>query len=802
MKTISSPASSVDFSFLDLPSFRQVYTDARTPSKMRFYVRGMKCAKCVKKVEDIAMLDTLGARVQVFLGESLVEVTLIGGASGTQNSFAEVAKKIKELGYDPIPLEPHLGSQDEAIKEDRADIIRLAVMAACAGNIMTFAFAIYFGLSGVAADIFNWICFVLYLPVLFYGALPFYQGFWRSIRQKEMSIDGPMAVASVAGFVFSFINLVRGQGSIYFDSLSGFLFLILVSRYVQKRLQKKFLVPVSHFGAFEMNKARKIFATEATDWSWSLSQDLSAGDQILVLKNEVIPVDGWVVSDFGVLSLAYLTGESKPQVFQKGMKVKAGTQVLENDVVLRVEATGLGTQFGRLLEGLKRSSLTRVKVQDVSDRASQWLLWIVFSLAFVFLIGYWSINPVAAVERSLALLILACPCAMAFGTPLALAFSLKKAIRLGLILKSGDVFEKILQVENVFFDKTGTLTEGSLQVVRTINLQDKNANLSQLQKQLFLALEKISYHPIAFAIRKYFTDSAASSANANNNTNISADGQSLSVTTMATSVDSSCNSEFEEQELPLTDHYEKNGVGVFATFSSQQGFQKYGVQALASNEIAVVNQVIGAQNSSGFNESRHKMVGLYLWNSDSEAWALQAALQLELPLDPSAKATVQAFQKMGKNVYLVSGDENRLVRSLGDELGLDASHVFGEMNVEQKSVMVQSKAPAMMVGDGVNDALALRQAHVGVAVVGGVELALENASVFMTQSGVGALIQLYQISQQAHRLIRRNLTISLIYNLIGGTLALMGFVNPFVAAVLMPISSGFILLSSWFGGRD
>jgi copper chaperone CopZ len=95
MKTISSPASSVDFSFLDLPSFRQVYTDVRTPSKMRFYVRGMKCAKCVKKVEDIAMLDTLGARVQVFLGESLVEVTLIGGSSGTRNSFAEVAKKSK-----------------------------------------------------------------------------------------------------------------------------------------------------------------------------------------------------------------------------------------------------------------------------------------------------------------------------------------------------------------------------------------------------------------------------------------------------------------------------------------------------------------------------------------------------------------------------------------------------------------------------------------------------------------------------------------------------------------------------------
>jgi Cu2+-exporting ATPase/Cu+-exporting ATPase len=230
--------------------------------------------------------------------------------------------------------------------------------------------------------------------------------------------------------------------------------------------------------------------------------------------------------------------------------------------------------------------------------------------------------------------------------------------------------------------------------------------------------------------------------------------------------------------------------------------QKYCVQALACNEIAVVNQIVGLQDSSTFNESRHKMVGLYLWNSGSETWMLQAVLQLELPLDPSAKATVQSFQKMGKNVYLVSGDENRLVRSLGDELGLDASHVFGEMNVEQKSLMVQSKAPAMMVGDGVNDALALRQAHVGVAVVGGVELALENASVFMTQSGVGALIQLYQISQQAHRLIRRNLTISLIYNLIGGTLALMGYVNPFVAAVLMPISSGFILLSSWLGGRD
>lgn len=712
---------STAFNYLDETSFRDLYCMGSN-RRMKFYVQGISCGKCVSKIENIKNHNVALKSLEVDLAHQTAMVEL----REDSGSFAEVAQSIESLGFKPVPLQPQMDTAEMWNADARKDLIRLATAGFCAGNIMMFAFAIYFGLDGSLRRNFEWLQFLLYLPVVTYVAVPFYKGFIQGLKEREISIDGPMTIASLLGFFISSYNLFKGSGSIYFDSTSGFLFLILATRYWQKRTRHEYLRFLSPVSLMDTFKAR---LKNADGWTWIPSHKLMPKQVVLVEKNEWIPADGNLISESAVLDLSLLDGESRPRLVQKGFPLKAGTKLLSEKAELEVLSSGKNTMIGQLLSMLDLNIESRTDYSALSNKASQWLMAVVLGLAVLLLIVGSLVDFNTYFERAFALLVLACPCAMAFGTPLAFSFSMKLAQEKGLLLKSAKVFEKLKDVRTLYVDKTGTLTSKSWELTDSYFYEAIDNH-----KEIILALESTSQHPVAYALRELWPEAA------------------LNIEIVPKFI----------QEIPN------------------------GVEGIYNN---------ASWRFCSYEEAGIKWFGLF--RNEKIIWKFQLKSQIKSHI----KEFISYFKAKGFRIVILSGDSQSETARIGKMLEIEERDVFSSLTAFEKAEMVRASGRSMMIGDGVNDALALKQATVGIAVQGSIDLALKSADVLLLNDNLDSIRDLFEISSKARQQIRNNLKAALIYNSIGGLAAIFGFVNPFVAALLMPISSMYILATTWRGTR-
>lgn len=673
--------------------------------ELTFYAEGLHCSSCVHLLERLPEFDNSILQSTVHFGESTVYVKI-----STQGSWPRVAAIIEELGYQPTALSSRDKILEQQKMENRQSLQRIGVAAACAGNMMLFVVPVYAGLAGTWAQVFNWLSFILFLPILFYSAQPFYQGAWNSLKYRVINVDLPIAVAMLSGFVISTYNLVRGEGAIYYDSTASFLFLILSSRYLLKRVQQKYLSGDYLLAHLQAHK------------------EIKAGEQLSLRQGEVIPADGILLSPRAEIDMSLFNGESLSQYFQEGMKIFAGSTLVSPQALIHVEAAGLQTRLGQLLQQLQLESVKKGRFVTLTDKLAQGLIATVSLLALVFFFIYSFVDVNEALERSLALMVIACPCALAFGSPLAYGLSLRKAHKRGLLIKNSDVFEKILNMKNIFFDKTGTLSEGKLR------LASQDGDVDHQDQRIILALQAVSSHPIAFALRQAWKDI---------------------------------------EGLPKMDSREEIlGEGVSGTYQGHQYSLKRSQELNILDYIAVEYRVDGRLNAHFFFE------------------------------DPLRSDTRETLQKLSNyNLHILSGDKKNRVLKAAALCGIDEKNCHAELSPEQKLQQIKNSQNSCMIGDGANDALALQAADIGIAVKGSVDLSLTSADIYFTRGGLQPLVELLKISHQARSTVRRNLAISLVYNTLGGVLALGGFINPMMAAILMPISSVLIIVSSLRGTR-
>jgi Cu+-exporting ATPase len=707
-----------DFAYLDQASLRELYSHGKSHNQICFYVSGIQCGKCIRKLEDLPLnlagLKSLRVEMNKSLAYAEVDPKLL--------EFSGLAAAIQKLGFTPTALTSVRDEITAQKKADRAELIRLAVAAACAGNIMTFSFANYFGDTGSLRSVFSILSFLLYLPVVTYVAYPFYVGAINSLRRKEISIDLPMAIASLAGFVFSSIQLFRGQENIYFDSLSGFLFLILISRWSQRRLQRNFLNLGHLADNFGLERVRLV---QAGQISWTQASTLKIGDQIQIQRGETVPVDGDLISQRAQISLSWLSGESKPLSVTAGSRVPAGSKMVSTDATLQVRELIRNTEFGKILATVERFSLSKNRIISLSDRWAQRLLVFVFAVATIYLATAWSTGAEEAIGRALALIIVACPCAMAFGTPLALASALKKARSQGILIRDANVLEKCENIRTLFFDKTGTLTESEL------SLEQESKAVSQKIRSVVLTLESFSQHPIAYAFRQAFT---------------------------------------EDLCLIAENWKETPGEGVSATIENE-------FYELKRNPDAGMSCTLFKNGE-----------------------ALQT-FTFKAKILPGALESLNELRQQGFKTVLISGDSEEVTRHIGQALNFKNHEVLFGMSPTDKASLVAQTPQSMMIGDGINDSLAMIKADVGVAVAGSVESALKSSQIYLNEKSLDRISFLFKLSRETLNSIKINLSLSVFYNLIAGTLALTGFITPLVAALLMPLSSGVILVVTWARGR-
>lgn len=698
-------------------------------------IDGLHCAACVWLIENAAA-RTIGwtmARVK------MVDHTIRILFDPKQVKLSQIAKLLARLGYQLTPLTGR--SEDHTERENRRMLVRIAIAGFCATNAMWIAIALYAGdASGVSASHRDFLRIfgtgLGIIAVLFPGRT-FFTGAIASLRTRTPHMDLPVALGLSVGTVVGTVNTIIGHGDVYFDSLAVLVFLLLIGRWIQFRQQ--------HRAAKSVDLLLRITPRHAHLKAGSGQYDLvpvdslQPGDIVRVAAGESIPADGSLCSGQSFVDRSLLTGESEPIAVMVGDEVCAGTVNLQQSVQVCVGAVGEQSRIGQVMKSVEEAMIEKTRVVQLADRVGGVFVVIVTLLAMVTFVAWFHRGPSVAASNATSLLIVACPCALALATPLAISVSLGRAAKNRILIRDGGAFQQLAKPGRIWFDKTGTLTKGQMTAEFLTGSVDAIRHAAAIENEVS--------HPIADAIVRLAGIPVASKS------------------TESTKVE-------------------------FGGVSGRSEGHQVAVGNLAfmqRNNVAVDAQLIDAVNRSIASGGSPILIAI-----DA---AVVTVLRVSDPLRPEATSTVARLQELGWKVGILSGDQGVIVGSIAKIIGIDPEHAIGDLSPEQKLQIVReySSDTVVMVGDGANDAAALAAADVGIAVRGGAEVSLQAAPVFVSSGSLTSIIDLILGSRRTMWLIGTAFAVSLSYNIIAVGLAMTGQITPLVAALLMPISSVSVL---------
>ncbi|MHB8839087.1 MAG: heavy metal translocating P-type ATPase [Gemmatimonadaceae bacterium] len=706
------------------------------------YLQGVHCSSCVWLVERVPLLLSGVVRAELDVRRSRAHVEW----DPTAVTLSAIAQQLDVLGYPP---HPYRGVAAEAMrrKEDRAMLTRIGIAGALAGNIMLLALAQYSGwFTGIEAEYeryFRIISLLLTIPSLFGPGWLFFQGALASVRTRRLHIDLPIAIALLAGFTRGAVNTVSGSGPIYFDAVGILVFLLLSGRFLQNRGQRAASDAAELLGSLAPSAARVV--DDGVERETPV-EALLPGMVMSVRAGETFAADGDVTEGRSAVDCSLLTGESRPVAVDRGAQVFAGTVNLTGPLLVMVTRAGEMSRLGALLRRMEESARRRAPVVQLANRIAGWFVGIVLvAAAATYLYGLHA-DPARALDNAIALLVVTCPCALGLATPLAITVAIGRAAKSGILIKGGDAVEALNHPGQILLDKTGTVTEGRVRLVRWEG--------SEVAKPLVAALERETSHPIAIAVQ-----------------------QAWPVVEM----------------LDAQDVTQTVGGGIEGT--------------VAGRRVVVGAPTFVARKTGAEEHAPDVRIEAFAEEGLTPVWVavdgvVVARAGFGDPLRADARASIDRLRKLGWRVALLSGDHPAVVRSTAQLLGLDLADAVGGASPEEKLRRVEearTHGTIVMVGDGVNDAAAIAAATVGVGVHGGAEASMSAADVYLSRPGLAPLVELVEGAHRTMLVIRNNIIFSIAYNLLGATLAVLGILDPLIAAVLMPMSSLSVVYSSWRG---
>ncbi len=741
-----------------------------------FFLEGTHCAACVWLVEKLPNLLPGVSEARLDLGKSLLTVTWRQEAV----ALSRIGRMLDSLGYPPHPARSNTARSVRKL-DDRRQMIRIGVAGACAGNTMLLAVALYAGMLSTMDPayrlFFRWLSTAIGIVALAWPGSVFFRGAWAAIKTRTPHLDLPIALALGAGGIAGVYNTITNTGDIYFDSLSVLVFLLLVGRFLQHRQQTLADDSVELLFSLTPMTARRVMGIKNSELRIENDERIVSGaapvarkrkleevpitalkvaDVVEVLAGESVPVDGVVLEGSSSLDESLLTGESRARGISAGDVVHAGTVNLTSAVLVAVRATGEETRVGRLMRLVTQAARSKAPIVLLADRLAGWFLVVVLAIAAVVFFGWFLAGSKYAAEYTVAILIVACPCALGLATPLAVSVAIGRAARRGILIKGGETLERLAKPGLLLLDKTGTLTTGRISVVNWVG--------DESIKPLVLAIERHSTHPTARAMAEGLTNGEWRIENRANG------------------------------DVQVADVVQCAEGGITGTVDGRavvMGSRRF-VRSRGMEIPGWADEEIGKQLAAGASPVVVAVEG-----------AVRAVAACGDGLRPDAAVTLAELRTLGWRVEILSGDDPAIVQHVAGQLGIPAGDAKGGLLPEQKLVIVQSElqnGPVVMVGDGVNDAAALAAATVGIAVHGGAEASLSAASIYLNRPGLRAIVDCLRASRRTLAVIHRAMAASLAYNTFGVTLAALGLINPLVAAILMPISS-LTVLSLAFGAK-
>ncbi|KAA1258916.1 Copper-exporting P-type ATPase A [Rubripirellula obstinata] len=721
-------------------------------------VQGLHCAACAWLIENAAQQTSGWSTARVRMNDHTIRIAF----DPTVTPLSRIASLLDRLGYS---LSPISANRDEPFRrENRRLLIQIALAGFFAANAMWIAIALYSGgRAGVDPQyriFFEWFGTLLGVAAVLGPGRTFLRGAAASMRTRTPHMDLPVALGLSVGTVSGVVALLSGKGAIYFDSLAVLVFFLLIGRWIQFRQQHRAASAIDLLLRITPQHADRICDTSdnaGDDDSDNASDDLgdtnsetetvmvsqlSKDETVRVAAGESIPVDGFVVRGQSMIDRALLTGESRPEPVAVGDVVSAGTVNLRGSLDIRVDRTGRESRIGRVMQSVEEAMADKVPIAQLADRIGGIFVVIVTVLSLL-TFGIWYADGWAtAASHATSLLIVACPCALALATPLAIAVSLGRAARRKILIRDGAAIQRLATPGTLWLDKTGTLTEGRIRVelvTGDLEIVRHAANV-----------ERGCHHPISDAILRF------------------ADSRNLVLSS-------------DDPETSVTDG------GVIGVSEGHRVI--VGNQAVMSSHDVHIDSTV----ESAISESLAAGTSPVIVAVDGIA---SAVMRVSDPIKPDAKTALSQIRGTGWKIGILSGDHGDVVADVAAKLGIAPENALGGLTPEDKLAIVrrsQEENPGhgttVMIGDGANDAAALAAADVGVAVRGGAEVSLQAAPVFIASGETQSIVELIQGARRTVKLIHVAMAVSLVYNVVAVSLAMAGKISPLLAAIFMPISS-------------
>ena len=705
--------------------------------KVRFQIEGMTCQACASRIEKVLNKKDFVESAGVNFASEEAQVTF----DDSKTSAADIAKIIEKTGYgakekteDTLPqpeAEHHIGW-------------RLWLLLA-----INIPFLI--GMAGMMIGRHDWMIppvwqFVLASVVQLWLAIPFYKSAWASIKGGLANMDVLVTIGTVSIYLYSVYMLffsphaAHGMAHVYFEVGVMVIGFVSLGKFLEHRTKKSSL---NSLGLLLKLTPTQVNVQRNGEWKQLPIDQVQIGDLIRANHGERIAADGIIESGSGWADESHLTGESNPEEKKAGGKVLAGALMTEGSVVYRATQLGSQTLLGDMMNALSEAQGSKAPIARVADKAAAVFVPAVVGIALLTFIATWLVKGdwTVALMHAVAVLVIACPCALGLATPAAIMVGMGKAVKHGIWFKDAAAMEEAAHVDAVVLDKTGTLTEGRPQVAAVYCVPDSGFDEDALYR-IAAAVEQNAAHPLARAIVS------------------TAQARGLDIPT-------------------AQDAQTVVGAGITAEVEGV-GLVKAGKAEFA--------ELILPKFSDGVWDIA-SIVAVSVDNKPIGAFALADALKAD-----TAEA-IGRLKKHGIDVYIMSGDNQGTVEYVAKQLGI--AHAFGNMSPRDKAAEVQKLKAAgktvAMVGDGINDAPALAAANVSFAMKGGADVAEHTASATLMQHSVNQLADALLVSQATLKNIKQNLFFAFFYNILGIPLAALGFLNPVIAGAAMAASSVSVL---------
>ncbi|MFQ2328316.1 heavy metal translocating P-type ATPase [Aeromonas dhakensis] len=722
----------------DLAEVQQDFvTDSATGShkvrEIQLTVEGLTCAACAWLIER--HLGNLTGLHYINVNTTTHRARIKWDPD--RLSLSDILKGFAKIGYRAYPFQTH---QQEALyaKEVRSYMFRLALAGLGSMQVMMCAVALYMDLFISVEEefmvYFKWISLLLSTPIMIYSAQPFYVGAWRSLRQGHLSMDVSVSLALIGAFVASMWATVFNTGEVYYDSITMFVFFLLLGRFLELRARRKASESSSNLARLVPIMATRLDEDGEHEVA---AKTLQVGDRVRVLAGATLPADGTILLGQASLNESMLTGEQLPLLKQAGDAVYAGTintdAPLEIRVSHRIEESRLA-QIMRLQDHALDDKPAIAQMADVLSR--HFILVLLFIAAGVWI--FWHFHqPEQAFWVTLAVLVATCPCALSLATPTALTSATARLTRAGILLRRGHVLDVLTRANRIVMDKTGTLTTGNISLTSTETL----GNFDEARcLAIARALEAYSEHPIARAFRSNAADDAVLLA--------------------------------ASKVAPVIGH---------------------GIEGVIEGH----HYRLGSARWLGISDAHEAQAdGLVIYLADEDQ-AL-ARFLLTDTLRPDAKALIQAFKAAGLKTTILTGDSSAQADEVARELGVDEliKGVTPDGKLTYLKEHEARGDISIMVGDGINDAPVLAGAHASFAMAGGTDLAKNSADAILLADDLSRLLDARALALRTRKIIKENFAWSIGYNLLVLPLAASGWLPPYVAAAGMSLSSLIVVTNS------